>query len=591
MRNSLVAFLFCISTYSISAQSCLPDLTFGYGGNVIYGSLGQEFGSLLLQNDQKALVLSFNSQYNFSLITRFKTDGIFDSSFGENSKTSFNGIFKNMQLQDDGKIIVAGSIAQTSSPNFYKDFALMRFKANGARDSTFGVAGFLQTDFSTPGNYTNDIVYSVVVQNNKKILVAGLSGSESIIVRYNYDGIIDSTFGVDGKLTANFSINKIGLTGSDEKIIACGSSISAGIGQFIVAQFNNNGTVDNTFGTGGKTISVIGNNAELTAMKIQPDGKVLTGGFFYNVSDSDIVLVRYKANGTLDSAFGINGKTITDVYLNEIVNSITLQPDEKIVISAISTYQYTFGKPSLLRYKSNGILDSAFNTNGKYSIANFSLAYSSAINTTVAIQNDGMFIVGATHLYSRYPSDIFLGRYYVADFIVPVNLLFFNGSSNGHNVQLNWAITGSSNHHYFLVERSNNGVDFSSINRIDNQDNSKFQFTSFDTNPLIGQNYYRLKQVDNDGKFYYSQVVAVKFEDHSSFTIYPNPTNGIIKINDVKPTGDIDLKIINSIGKVVKEIKGFNVNDPVNITDQPKGVYFVTMVIKGVYYKKIIVKI
>ncbi len=117
---------------------------------------------------------------------------------------------------------------------------------------------------------------------------------------------------------------------------------------------------------------------------------------------------------------------------------------------------------------------------------------------------------------------------------LPISLLQFKGSKKENDVLLDWLTAAEINNEYFEIERSIDNTNFSNIGKVNsNKINSnmleKYSFT--DTDPLKGENYYRLKQVDVDGKFTYSKSIMVYFEDISSakhnnfFTIYPNPTS------------------------------------------------------------------
>lgn len=127
------------------------------------------------------------------------------------------------------------------------------------------------------------------------------------------------------------------------------------------------GMLDPTFGTGGKVVTTINNIEEkATGVVIQPDNKIVVCGYTFNANTAkDFVCIRYKYDGTLDSTFGVNGMTITDIdnFSNDIANCITLQADGKIVVAGNSDNGVkTDGV--LVRYKTDGSLDSTFGING-----------------------------------------------------------------------------------------------------------------------------------------------------------------------------------------------------------------------------------
>ena len=156
----------------------------------------------------------------------------------------------------------------------------------GSLDKTFGSGGKVNTDIG--GNQDNG--NAVVVQNDGKIVVAGSSTTngnnfDCALIRYNTDGSPDNSFGSGGKVVTDFGSNFENFQSlflqNDGKIIAVGTSIQGTKNSdVILARYNLNGTLDNTFGTGGKVISDFGPNDsnDGNAIAIQNDGKILVGG-------------------------------------------------------------------------------------------------------------------------------------------------------------------------------------------------------------------------------------------------------------------------------------------------------------------------
>jgi len=168
------------------------------------------------------------------------------------------------------------------------------FAQPGSLDNSFGTGGKLTTDFGS----SDDLGYSVALQTDGKIVVAGYSGSypndDFALVRYNTDGTLDNTFGTGGKLTTDFgSSDDLGYSvalQTDGKIIVAGRS-NNGLDDFGLCRYNTNGTLDNTFGTGGKLTTDFGSSDDLGySVALQTDGKiVVTGG-----SNGDFALACYN---------------------------------------------------------------------------------------------------------------------------------------------------------------------------------------------------------------------------------------------------------------------------------------------------------
>ena len=156
---------------------------------------------------------------------------------------------------------------------------------------------------------------------------------------------------------------------------------------------------------------------------------------------------------------------------------------------------------------------------------------------------------------------------------LPIKLLYFTSKQTGSKVKLEWATATEQNNDYFVVERSQDGSNFTEIYRKKGAGNSinTLYYNGFDNTPLIGISYYRLKQVDFDAKFKYSEIQSVNFKfnpTEETLKIYPNPaTDNKFKIEySVETTGNVELYIYNSIGQLLnKEIwttnKGINTKE------------------------------
>ncbi|MBR1241576.1 VCBS repeat-containing protein [Bradyrhizobium sp. AUGA SZCCT0274] len=289
------------------------DTTFDADG-VVTTSVGSfdDFGqSIALQPDGKFLVsgYTFNgSEFDFSLV-RYNADGSLDTGFGSGGKVitdiAFHDASYSVALQPDGKILIAGHSFTGAGPN---DFALARYNADGSLDTSFSGDGKLTTDFGS----TNDVGQGVAIQSDGKIVVAGVSsggsGFDFAVARYNVDGTLDTTFDADGRVKTDFLLGDDSGTGvtvqPDGKILVAGSSFNGTNTDFALVQYNADGSLDESFGNGGKATTQIGVGAdEGYSIKVQPDGKILVSGFSNNGSNADFALVRYNADGSLDATF------------------------------------------------------------------------------------------------------------------------------------------------------------------------------------------------------------------------------------------------------------------------------------------------
>ncbi|HRN42683.1 MAG TPA: T9SS type A sorting domain-containing protein, partial [Vicingus sp.] len=157
--------------------------------------------------------------------------------------------------------------------------------------------------------------------------------------------------------------------------------------------------------------------------------------------------------------------------------------------------------------------------------------------------------------------------------VLPIELLSFTGKSIGSSNLLEWKTTTEINNDYFTLERSSNATHFSELGIIEGAGNSNtmlyYNFT--DENPLNGVNYYRLKQTDFDGRFSYSNIVALSNKT-TAFSIWNSAETLFIKGDNENSTSS--LKIYNLLGELVLE-KYFQENITINTTDFSSGIYLV----------------
>jgi uncharacterized delta-60 repeat protein len=162
---------------------------------------------------------------------------------------------------------------------------------------------------------------TLAVQPDGKLIAAGYSNHgtlasplyEFALVRYNADRSLDKTFGTGGKVTTaigTFDDKVLTLAiQKDGKIVAAGHSHKGSQYELALVRYNKNGSLDKTFGTGGKVTTAIGSTYEEVALNlsIQPDGKLIVAGNSHTGVLYEFALARYNADGSLDSAFGPTG--------------------------------------------------------------------------------------------------------------------------------------------------------------------------------------------------------------------------------------------------------------------------------------------
>ena len=136
---------------------------------------------------------------------------------------------------------------------------------------------------------------------------------------------------------------------------------------------------------------------------------------------------------------------------------------------------------------------------------------------------------------------------------LPIELLSFDVTNAKDKIMLNWATASETNNDFFQVERSLDGLHWNVLDTVKGAGDSKelISYEYADLLPYHGRNYYRLKQVDFDGKFEYSSVKSVVF-DYSS-TLFPNPTTGIVNVISEDDNADLtDAHVYNTMGAIAR---------------------------------------
>ena len=287
---------------------------------------------------------------------------------------------------------------------------------SGSLDTGFGKSGIVTTSIGSG----DDAAHALGIQSDGKIVVAGNSSNSNsskndfALARYNTDGSLDTGFGTGGIITTSIgSINDaasaLGIQ-SDGKIVAAGSSYNGSKYDFALARYNANGTLDTGFGTGGIVTTSIGSNNDYANALIQSDGRIVVAGRSFNSSSNkyDFALVRYNANGTLDTTFGTGGIVTTPIGSDwDYAYALGIQPSDGKIVAAGSSNSGSNYDFALVRYNTDGSLDTGFGTGG---IVTTPIGSSDDYALALGIQSDGR-IVAAGYSYNGSNYDFALVRY------------------------------------------------------------------------------------------------------------------------------------------------------------------------------------
>jgi len=482
-------------------------------------------------------------------------DGSLDTSFGVGGiATTIVGTFETINLagnaypvaiQSDGKIVVAGK----SYNGLNYDFGVVRYNDNGSLDTTFGVNGKVITDFG------NDFPKAMAIQSDGKILVAGVNFSSSslkfAVVRYNIDGSLDTTFDTDGKVTTNYN----------------------------------------------------GSDCHAYALALQSDGKIVLAGDARNGSGYlGFAAMRYNTDGSLDTSFGTNGKVFTlfgaPGVTSDSANAVAIQNDGKIVLVG-SSFLYSpspgLSRFAALRYNADGSLDTSFDNDG---MLTSSFGAFNDEGTSLAIQNDGKLVIGANSSLAQNGTEIFAmarlntdGSFdttFDSDGKLTTPIGTFSNGLHSTILQADGKIlvagySNSLNNNVFTIVRYN--IDGS----LD---------TSFDTDGIVNSisdsstyaGAYDLA-IQNDGKIVASGKLnngfaVVRYNNPSlstntfdyqtvNISIAPNPFSFQTTFQSSIPFENARLLVYNSLGQLIKTINNINgLQVTLSRDNLPNGLYF-----------------
>lgn len=286
--------------------------------------------------------------------------GALDSSFGSGgivttTIASGGSIAHALAVQSNGRIVAGGETLVGSED----EFALARYNTDGSLDNTFGSGGKVTTAIGSGSQ-----IASLAIQSNGEIVAAGTSQDESSVnsfalARYTASGSLDTSFGTGGEVVTPISGGGTGSSmalQSDGKIVVAGASGSP-CAEFVIVRYDANGALDTSFGTGGEIDDPIAGCAAASGVVVQTDGKIVVAGGCCGGSPA-IVLARYNADGSPDTSFGTDGVARSNAY-SETPYGLAIQPDGKLVVAGTMNNDF-----ALLRFNGDGSLDTSFAGDG-----------------------------------------------------------------------------------------------------------------------------------------------------------------------------------------------------------------------------------
>ncbi|HEV8230928.1 MAG TPA: delta-60 repeat domain-containing protein [Thermoanaerobaculia bacterium] len=402
------------------------DPTFGAGGKVVttFDLPAMGANAVALQADGKIVAAGFTFDETANIdfgIARYQTDGTLDATFDFDgrARVDFFGLFDTanaVAIQPDGKIVVAGSAANSLG----SDFALVRYNSDGSLDNSFDGDGKATTDFSGGG----DIAYGVAIQPDGKIVAAGVTNqlatsADVALARYNADGSLDMSFGTGGRVQTDvFGEGEVAFALAlqpDGKILVAGlltRTNSPTADDSLLIRYGPSGVPDPAFGSGGVVITDFrerGNGAG--ALTLQPDGKIVVAGGAADplAPGQNFAIARYRSNGTLDPDFDGDGRKTTDLPgFDESVRAVAVQSDGKIVAAGFAANPDFTLDFALVRYLPDGTEDSLFGMLGRVTT---DFSERTDVAAGIALQPDGKIVVAGSAQVVGFNPWFALARY------------------------------------------------------------------------------------------------------------------------------------------------------------------------------------
>jgi uncharacterized delta-60 repeat protein len=353
------------------------DPTFGQGGVIIDSS--HPGASALLVLPSGKFIEAGQTYYDGGpviSVARYNIDGTHDTSFGYQGQVT-TVLSRNVPLIFDvhsPKVETDGKITLITSSN--GDFTVIRYNADGQLDSTFGTNGIVSTDFGG-----TEHAAAIAIAPNGDIVVAGTTDATSgtvaqiDVARYHSNGSLDTTFGTGGKVViaaqvgSGNRINDLALQ-SDGKVVLVGEkNVTSGASAPLILRLNVNGSPDGTLFANPPGLSFYNPlNVSYQAITIDKGGKLLVTAMDASTYDPGPAIIRFNTDGTLDLTFGTGG-VVQDALPVSNLADIYVQPDGKIVAAG---YYSDLNGPSnnsvhflTERFNTDGSRDTTFGTNGR----------------------------------------------------------------------------------------------------------------------------------------------------------------------------------------------------------------------------------
>jgi len=416
LRFIILAILFFVFfELTFSQSSSFLDYSFGNNGIITtaVGNADDGINAIEIQSDGKIVTAGYSYDGSGEKITvaRYLDNGALDLSFNSTGVLAicingFNDVGKDLVIQQDGKIVVAGYTFN----GYNDDFAIVRLNMDGSIDSSFSHNGH----FVFPFGDANDRCTSIISLNDGSFIAAGSTyngyNHDLALVKLTSNGFLDSSFGDNGIITLDLStdeyIESIALQ-PDGKLLVAGNYIDGIHQQFFLVRFTLNGQLDLEYDYNGIKMITNTYNHKIYSLVIQNDNKAVVGGFKWRDDDYSMMLQRFDSEGDTDPSFGnIDNGIFNEMNFISNIQDLKIMTDGSI-ISAGNIFSGSSTNVFVVRFSISGTIDKNFGDNGIL-ITNVNQGNDNV--NALAIQDNGKIIL-AGNSFTGNNYDFMLLRY------------------------------------------------------------------------------------------------------------------------------------------------------------------------------------
>jgi len=461
-----------VSVFFVPGNNGVSDIDFKTVLKILSGA-SNCINAVATQSNGQIVVIGFSDgedpNYDFSAYN-YNPDGTVNANIsfttqdfsgynnGDDTIYGTHDIATCVAMQKNDSYVIAGS---SDTIGQFPSFALVRNLKDGSTDTSFGLAehnNLVVTNFGQVQKkaLTTDAINSILLQPDEKIVAGGSSAPDSLnitgsfaLARYHNNGLLDNSFGNLnlGIVTTNIgktlgstesfdSIDSIALQ-TDGKIVAAGfSSYKNPLGNFALARYKPNGTLDGSFGNKGIVITNFNSNkinaSQINKVVIQTDGKILVGGiatidipnFNPNNPRFNFALARYNSDGSLDQNFGTKGLVVTQLNpngnnstSNDYLSTLVITNDGTIIAGGTSNATDPNFDFALVVYDNNGAVNTSVGNNGiiftdfKTVLGLGSGSQDSINQNGMTLQTDGKLLAAGSTNATNANFDFAIARY------------------------------------------------------------------------------------------------------------------------------------------------------------------------------------